>query len=161
MGPSTRSLSPNPQRVRRKSLVKVCKCAISARTNSSRDQSWDGCTHDSAFRYDDDAVADVPAVTVRGLHVVGIRQHDFVRDARVLIDDHAVEDDVAADADLDVARCGLLLLVEVGAEQQRPPDRRAALDVRADTDDRVLDGGLVVNVRTWAQASGPPSFSAT
>src|SRR6185503_15142925 len=98
------------------------------------------------FWNDDDPVADEVAVAIGMLHASRVDQLRTVADARVLVHDHLVEDDVAADAEPrgPAARGRALVgLVEVGAEEHRPPDGRAGLDVGANADHRLLDRGAI------------------
>src|SRR4051794_11134328 len=89
----------------------------------------------AVFGDDDDAVADVIAVAVGLFDARLVGQLRAVADPRVLVDDDPIEHDVAADAESrpgPVDRAVVVGLVEVGPEQHRSPDRRAALDVGAD-----------------------------
>src|SRR2546421_3583855 len=90
---------------------------------------------DAVLRYDDDAVADVIAVAVGLVDAAFVDQLRPVADPRVLVDDDAVEHDVSADSKawmFAANRRVVVCLVEVGAEQDRPPDRGPVLDVGAD-----------------------------
>src|ERR1700737_3815901 len=96
------------------------------------------CLNPSAFGHDDNARADVVAFAVVVPMALLVHQLRAVADARVLVDDDTVEDDVAADAEPGViaARWRVMVcLVEVGAEQHGATDSRAGLDVCADADD--------------------------
>src|SRR5688572_9732358 len=85
------------------------------------------------LRHDDDAVADVVAVAVGFPDSLLVDQPHAVSDARVLVDDDAIEHDVAADAERDGV-CRGLFFVEVGAEQHRPRDLRTGMRMRPDAD---------------------------
>src|SRR3954469_20534388 len=102
--------------------------------------------YDTILRDDDHPVADVVAIAVRLLNAGFVHQPRPVSDSRVLVDDHAVEDDVATNPEARTAaarRDVVVGFVVVGAEEHRALDRRAALDVGPDTDDRVLDRGAI------------------
>src|SRR5258708_2483443 len=97
---------------------------------------------DAVLGHDDDAVADVVAVAIGALDAGLVHQLRAVADARVLVHDDAIQQHVAADAEArEVATDwpAVLRLVEVGAEQDRSADRRAALDVGPDADDRSFE----------------------
>src|SRR5947207_4291968 len=53
----------------------------------------------SVFRHDDDPAANVVPVAVRVLHACVVDQAGAVADNGVLVDDHAVEHDIAANAE--------------------------------------------------------------
>src|SRR5215213_2685213 len=75
--------------------------------------------HHRALRDDDDPVADVPALAVGVRRVLVGDQPHAGRDPRVLVDDHAIEHGVAADAEIDPADAVRFVLVVVGAEEDR------------------------------------------
>src|SRR5262245_6803572 len=92
--------------------------------------------HLRSFRYDDDAVPDVVALAIGIAHARLVDEPHAVPDPGVLVDDHAIEDDIAPDAER--CRAGRhLFLVEIRAEQDRSRDAGAALDVCPNADDRV------------------------
>src|SRR5215467_1617637 len=75
---------------------------------------------DAVFRDDDDPVPNVVAIAVDGLHAGRVGEPHAVADPRVLVDDDAIEDDVAPDAEarsLTARRAEVVGLVEVRAEQ--------------------------------------------
>src|SRR5258705_9822427 len=78
----------------------------------------------SALRHDDNAAADAPAIAIRVLHVAFVHQARSIADARVLVDDRLVQDNVAADANAGNA-IGRAILIEVGTKQHRPAHLRA------------------------------------
>src|SRR5262245_26469889 len=55
--------------------------------------------HDAVLGDDDDAVTDVIAIAVGMIELGEVRQPGAVADARVLVDDDAVQHDVASDAE--------------------------------------------------------------
>src|SRR5436190_7488212 len=152
MGPTRRSrskrghLPPRGARGTRRRIGAadlVRHAAPAAQTLNSDDGAR---LHDAALRHDDDAAADVVPVAVDVLDAALVDEPDALPDPRVLVDDHPVEDGVAADAQ---RRLVERLLVEVRAEQHRSRYRRAAMDVLAHADDAV---GHVARVEERALA---------
>ena len=95
---------------------------------------------DSPLGHHDDAAPDVPAVAVGFLHTVLIHQPAPIADARVLVDDRAVDDDVVADAQAGPRpQPGPVVvgLVEVGADEHRARDGRALADDCPNADHRL------------------------
>src|SRR5436309_1398628 len=74
-------------------------------------------------------------------HALDVADHAAVADARVLVDDRALDDAVAGDAERSARR--LPVLVIIGAEDDGIFDLRAWADLRANTDDRALDLGAL------------------
>src|SRR5262245_25076696 len=70
-----------------------------------------GLAHHGPFGNDDNPVTDVPAVAVLFHGVRLVHQTHSVSDAGVLVHDHAMEDDIGADADRDVGAAVVFVLV--------------------------------------------------
>src|SRR5688572_21756437 len=98
--------------------------------------------HASLWHHDDPA-ADVVTVAIGLLDLLLVDEAGAIPDAGVLVDDDVVEDDVAADAERRPAIGGDHVFVEIGAEQHRARDARAALNVGADANDRLLHAASV------------------
>src|SRR5712691_5752871 len=70
-------------------------------------------------------------------HALDVADHAAVADARVFVDDRALDDTGAADAERSARRLPVLLVV--GAEDHGIFDLRPRADLRASADDRALD----------------------
>src|SRR5216117_656398 len=91
---------------------------------SNPETGWD----DGVFRYHHDAVADEVIIRIEVRRFAFGCDHDAVRDARVLVDDGAVDHAVAPDADARLRRIGVVQFKIVGAHHDAVPDSRAALN---------------------------------
>src|SRR5690606_12893537 len=94
---------------------------------------------DRPFRHHDDAAADVKAVEVAVLDALVVDQPHAIGDARVLVDDDAVERDVATDAEPHVS-ADVTIVVAVGSQQHRAQHARSFANAGPDAHDRFLDG---------------------
>src|SRR5512143_3596662 len=103
-------------------------------------------SRDHAVLWDnDDAVTDVVAEPVVTFDTLLIADDDALADARILVDDGALDDAAGADADRYALTRGMQILrgfVEVGAHHDRMRQARAATDDAANADDRMVDLGV-------------------
>ena len=73
-----------------------------------------------ALGHHDDAAADVVPIAIGVLDALFVDQTCAVANARVLVDDHAIEHDVLPDPERRLSLRRRTVFVEVGAEQHRP-----------------------------------------
>src|SRR5262249_28995378 len=93
--------------------------------------------------HDHDAVTDEVSVSVGFVEAGGVDEPRAVADARVLVDDRAIEADVPSDAERRPAVGGRLGFIEVRAQQHGAGDPGAGLDRGPNADDRLLDAAAI------------------